>query len=47
VEVFNVDPVIVACWLAVVLVWMCVGSGEVAVRMWMAVLEWVAFTAHD
>jgi hypothetical protein len=46
VEVLNVDPVIVTRWLTVVLVRMRVRGGEIAVRVRVAVLEWVAFTAH-
>jgi hypothetical protein len=46
VEVLNVDPVVFTCWLAVVLVRMCVRSGEITVRVRMAVLKWIAFTAH-
>jgi len=47
VEVLNVYPVIVTCWLTVVLVRMCVRGWEVAVRVRVAVLEWVALAAHD
>jgi hypothetical protein len=46
VKVLNVDPVIVTRRLTVVTVWMRVRCGEVAVRVWMTVLEWVALTAH-
>jgi len=46
VEVLNVDPVIVTRRLTVVAVWMRVRRGEVAVRVWMTVLEWVALAAH-
>ena len=45
-KVLNVDPVIVTRRLTVVAVWMRVRSGEVAVRVWMTVLEWVALAAH-
>jgi hypothetical protein len=46
VKVLNVDPVIVTRRLTVVRVRMRVRCGEVAVRVWMTVLEWVALTAH-
>jgi hypothetical protein len=46
VKVLNVDPVIVTRRLTVVRVRMRVRGGEVAVRVRMAVLEWVALTAH-
>jgi hypothetical protein len=46
VEVLNVDPVIVTRGLTVVAVWMRVRSGEIAVRVRMAVLKWIALTAH-
>jgi hypothetical protein len=46
VKVLNVDPVIVTRRLAVVLVRMRVRGGEIAVRVRVAVLKWIAFTAH-
>ena len=46
VEVLNMNPVIVTRWLTVVLVWMRVRGGEIAVRMRVAVLEWVALATH-
>jgi hypothetical protein len=46
VKVLNVDPVIVTRGLTVVAVWMRVRSGEIAVRVRMAVLKWIALTAH-
>jgi hypothetical protein len=46
VEVLNVNPVIVTRWLTVVLVRMRVRGGKIAVRMRVAVLEWVVLTAH-
>jgi hypothetical protein len=46
VKVLNVDPMIVTRRLTVVRVRMRVRCGEVAVRVWVTVLEWVALTAH-
>jgi hypothetical protein len=46
VEVLNVNPVIVTRRLTVVLVRMRVRGGEIAVRVRVAVLKWIALTAH-
>jgi hypothetical protein len=46
VEVLNVNPMVVTRRLTVVLVRMRVRGGEVTVRVWVAVLERVALTAH-